>query len=90
MSEARLLTVEAMRTVDATAIAGGTPGLRLMERAGGAVAERARALAPPSPSALRPRPSTARPSTRPSRRRRPSPAARRRRASRARRASRCS
>ena len=46
MSEARLLTVEAMRTVDATAIAGGTPGLRLMERAGGAVAERARALAP--------------------------------------------
>ncbi|AWN35239.1 NAD(P)H-hydrate dehydratase [Methylobacterium radiodurans] len=46
MTEARLLTVEAMRTVDAAAIAGGTPGARLMERAGAAVAERARALAP--------------------------------------------
>ncbi|GJD77520.1 NAD(P)H-hydrate dehydratase [Methylobacterium gregans] len=46
MSEVRLLTVGAMRTVDATAIAGGTPGSRLMERAGAAVAERARALAP--------------------------------------------
>jgi NAD(P)H-hydrate epimerase len=43
----RLLTVEAMRRVDATAIAGGTAGLDLMRRAGRAVAERAEALAPP-------------------------------------------
>ncbi len=42
----RLLTVEAMRRVDAAAIAGGTPGLTLMERAGAAVANQARALAP--------------------------------------------
>lgn len=39
----RLLTVEAMRRVDAAAIAGGTPGLVLMRNAGAAVAERARA-----------------------------------------------
>jgi ADP-dependent NAD(P)H-hydrate dehydratase / NAD(P)H-hydrate epimerase len=44
MTEARLLTVAAMRAVDAAAIAGGTPGLVLMDRAGAAVAERARAL----------------------------------------------
>ncbi|MCP1548248.1 hydroxyethylthiazole kinase-like uncharacterized protein yjeF [Methylorubrum zatmanii] len=42
----RLLTVEAMRRVDAAAIAAGTPGITLMEAAGAAVAERARALAP--------------------------------------------
>ncbi|WP_232630132.1 NAD(P)H-hydrate dehydratase [Methylobacterium sp. Leaf118] len=40
-----LLTVEAMRRVDAAAIAAGTPGLTLMQRAGAAVAARARALA---------------------------------------------
>lgn len=44
MSTTRLLTVEAMRRVEAAAIAAGTPGLILMERAGAAVAERARAL----------------------------------------------
>ncbi|MGV7031290.1 NAD(P)H-hydrate dehydratase [Methylobacterium symbioticum] len=43
MTGARLLTVEAMRRVDAAAIAAGTPGLTLMERAGAAVAARARA-----------------------------------------------
>ena len=41
----RLLTVEAMRRVDAAVIAAGTPGLTLMHRAGAAVAERARAMA---------------------------------------------
>lgn len=41
MTGARLLTVEAMRRVDAAAIAAGTPGLALMERAGAAVAARA-------------------------------------------------
>ena len=46
MTTLRLLTVEAMRRVDAAAIAGGTPGRVLMERAGAAVAARARALAP--------------------------------------------
>ncbi|MCJ2035410.1 NAD(P)H-hydrate dehydratase [Methylobacterium sp. J-068] len=45
MTTLRLLKVEAMRRVDAAAIAGGTPGRVLMERAGAAVAERARALA---------------------------------------------
>ncbi|WP_336487730.1 NAD(P)H-hydrate dehydratase [Methylobacterium nigriterrae] len=47
MDGARLLTVEAMARVDAAAIAGGTPGIELMRRAGAAVAERARAMAPP-------------------------------------------
>lgn len=42
MSANRLLTVEAMRQVDATAIAGGTTGLTLMRHAGAAVAERVR------------------------------------------------
>jgi ADP-dependent NAD(P)H-hydrate dehydratase / NAD(P)H-hydrate epimerase len=42
----RLLTVAAMAAVDAAAIQGGTPGIALMESAGAAVAERARALAP--------------------------------------------
>ena len=42
----RLLTVEAMRLVDAAAIAGGTSGFALMHRAGAGVAERAAALAP--------------------------------------------
>ncbi|MEH3119455.1 MAG: NAD(P)H-hydrate dehydratase [Methylorubrum populi] len=42
----RLLTVEAMRRVDAAAIAGGTAGFTLMEAAGAAVAARARALVP--------------------------------------------
>lgn len=42
----RLLSVEAMRRVDAAAIAAGTPGLTLMQAAGAAVAGRARALAP--------------------------------------------
>ncbi|WP_264051133.1 NAD(P)H-hydrate dehydratase [Methylobacterium flocculans] len=46
MTTLRLLTVEAMRRVDAAAIAGGTPGRVLMERAGAAVAARARALVP--------------------------------------------
>lgn len=44
MSTTRLLTVEAMRRVDATAIAAGTPGRVLMERAGAAIAARAGAL----------------------------------------------
>lgn len=42
----RLLTVEAMRRVDAAAIAAGTSGLTLMEAAGAAVAARARARLP--------------------------------------------
>ncbi|KQO79367.1 bifunctional ADP-dependent NAD(P)H-hydrate dehydratase/NAD(P)H-hydrate epimerase [Methylobacterium sp. Leaf88] len=45
MTTLHLLNVEAMRRVDAAAIAAGTPGLALMERAGAAVAERARMLA---------------------------------------------
>ncbi|SFL49622.1 NAD(P)H-hydrate dehydratase [Methylorubrum salsuginis] len=40
----RLLTVEAMRRVDAAAIDAGTPGFALMGRAGAAVAERVLAL----------------------------------------------
>ncbi|GBU17940.1 MULTISPECIES: NAD(P)H-hydrate dehydratase [Methylobacterium] len=43
---ARLLTVGAMAAVDEAAIAGGTPGIALMHRAGAAVAEAARALLP--------------------------------------------
>lgn len=46
MTTSRLLTVEAMRSVDEAAIAGGTPGLSLMHHAGAAVAERARAHLP--------------------------------------------
>ncbi|MCJ2093232.1 NAD(P)H-hydrate dehydratase [Methylobacterium sp. J-072] len=42
----RVLTVAAMRRVDAAAIDGGIPGIRLMEAAGAAVAERARARLP--------------------------------------------
>ncbi|MCJ2052183.1 NAD(P)H-hydrate dehydratase [Methylobacterium sp. J-070] len=42
----RLLTVAAMRRVDAAAIAGGTPGATLMEAAGAAVAARARTRLP--------------------------------------------
>lgn len=37
----RLITVEAMRRMDAAAIAAGVPGIELMRRAGAAVAERA-------------------------------------------------
>jgi hydroxyethylthiazole kinase-like uncharacterized protein yjeF len=40
-SALRLLTVEAMRRVDAAAIEAGTPGFALMQRAGAAVVERA-------------------------------------------------
>ncbi|KQT57168.1 NAD(P)H-hydrate epimerase [Methylobacterium sp. Leaf456] len=43
-SALRLLTVEAMRRVDAAAIGAGTPGFTLMQRAGAALAERALAL----------------------------------------------
>lgn len=46
MTTNRLLTVSAMRCVDASAIAGGTPGSTLMLKAGAAVAERARAHLP--------------------------------------------
>ncbi|GEP10386.1 NAD(P)H-hydrate dehydratase [Methylobacterium gnaphalii] len=46
MTTNRLLTVAAMRRVDETAIRGGTAGYRLMQAAGCAVAERARAMAP--------------------------------------------
>ncbi len=46
MDRTRLLTVEAMRRVDAAAIRGGTPGAALMERAGQAVAARVRARLP--------------------------------------------
>lgn len=42
----RVLTVAAMRRVDAAAIDGGIPGLTLMEAAGAAVAARARARLP--------------------------------------------
>ena len=42
----RLLTVAAMRAVDAAAIAGGISGFTLMEAAGSAVAARARARLP--------------------------------------------
>ncbi|TXN40793.1 NAD(P)H-hydrate dehydratase [Methylobacterium sp. WL7] len=42
----RVLTVAAMRRVDAAAVDGGIPGLRLMEAAGAAVAARAAALLP--------------------------------------------
>jgi NAD(P)H-hydrate epimerase len=42
----RVLTVAAMRRVDAAAIDGGIPGIRLMEAAGAAVAERAAARLP--------------------------------------------
>ncbi|WP_267357161.1 MULTISPECIES: NAD(P)H-hydrate dehydratase [unclassified Methylobacterium] len=48
----RLLTVAAMRQVDAAAIAGGIPGRTLMEAAGAAVADRARALLPAGGCAL--------------------------------------
>lgn len=41
-----VLTVAAMRRVDAAAINGGVPGLTLMEAAGAAVADRARARLP--------------------------------------------
>jgi hydroxyethylthiazole kinase-like uncharacterized protein yjeF len=41
-----VLTTAAMRRVDATAIDGGVPGLKLMEAAGAAVADRARARLP--------------------------------------------
>ncbi|MCJ2133749.1 NAD(P)H-hydrate dehydratase [Methylobacterium sp. J-026] len=48
----RLLTVAAMRTVDAAAIAGGISGFTLMEAAGAAVAARARARLPTGGRAL--------------------------------------
>jgi NAD(P)H-hydrate epimerase len=46
METTRLLTVAAMRRVDAAAIARGVPGTVLMERAGSAVAARVRAHLP--------------------------------------------
>ncbi len=46
MSAARLLTVEAMRRVDAAAIESGIEGLTLMHHAGAAVAERVRRRVP--------------------------------------------
>ncbi|MCJ2086303.1 NAD(P)H-hydrate dehydratase [Methylobacterium sp. E-005] len=48
----RLLTVAAMRRVDAAAIAGGISGFTLMETAGAAVAARARARLPKGGRAL--------------------------------------
>ena len=48
----RLLTVAAESKLDAAAIAGGVPGIALMEAAGAAVAERAVALLPPGGRAL--------------------------------------
>jgi len=42
----RVLSVAAVGKLDAAAIAGGVPGITLMEAAGAAVAGRARALAP--------------------------------------------
>lgn len=46
MTTTRLLTVAAMRIVDETAIRSGVEGFALMQRAGAAVAERARARLP--------------------------------------------
>ena len=46
MDGTRLMTIAAMAAVDATAIAGGTPGIALMRAAGAAVAERARTRLP--------------------------------------------
>ncbi|SDM20185.1 NAD(P)H-hydrate epimerase [Methylobacterium phyllostachyos] len=48
----RLLTVAAMRAVDAAAIAGGISGITLMEASGAAVAARARARLPTGGRAL--------------------------------------
>ncbi|MGX7708335.1 NAD(P)H-hydrate dehydratase [Methylobacterium sp. Gmos1] len=45
MAATELLTTDEMRRADAAAIHAGTPGLALMQRAGAAVAERARVLA---------------------------------------------
>jgi NAD(P)H-hydrate epimerase len=45
MAGTELLTTDEMRRADAAAIAAGTPGSVLMQRAGAAVAERARVLA---------------------------------------------
>ncbi|WP_083469599.1 hypothetical protein [Methylobacterium variabile] len=42
MAGTELLTTDEMRRADAAAIAAGTPGSVLMQRAGAAVAERAR------------------------------------------------
>ncbi|WP_331311905.1 hypothetical protein [Methylobacterium oryzae] len=49
-----MLTVAAMRRVDAAAIDGGVPGLALMEAAGAAVADRARARLPAGGSSSMP------------------------------------
>ncbi|KQT08556.1 NAD(P)H-hydrate epimerase [Methylobacterium sp. Leaf399] len=46
MSDAHLMTVAGMRACDAHAIAGGITGFTLMRHAGGAIADRARALVP--------------------------------------------
>lgn len=48
----RVLSVAAVGRLDAAAIAGGVPGIALMEAAGAAVAERARALVSAGGSAL--------------------------------------